>query len=142
MLTYFVKVMTPKFVERYNNNQKKSAIIITGNYGDMFQQLSSFYTMLLKQFINNLTRGLSFELEPMVDVLYYTPAFVHDDGSFRRLVFKMNPEDAASCCLRDLGIELQTSGRFTHSLYNIFTNGLYEIAFFYRRILWYSRKSG
>jgi len=113
MSHYFI----PKFQERFNGEQKRSAIVDIASMGAFGSNLYESVYVATKAFNRVLSVSQATEYGDMIDYLTVTPAFTATHLCPDLYMFTVTAESEAETIVNAIGYEKETIGHIKHKVY-------------------------
>lgn len=115
-MVYTAKVLLPQLAKRFDEKNKKSAVVITSSILATVPLSGVTCYCATKVFDTFMAEALSVELKEKIDVISYQPAGVATKmiGETKASCGTIMPSMAADTCFRDIGLRTMTRGAFRH----------------------------
>jgi len=132
---YTLKTLVNQLVSRFDNQGKKSGIIVTSSIMSHLVLAGNVAYCASKSYAACMAEGLAFELRGKVDVLSYEPSGVNTkmlheleekEKDLTHESVTITPERAAALCVRDLGKDVRSVASFRHE-FVLFMMNLFPI---------------
>jgi short-subunit dehydrogenase len=107
----------PKFLERFNKQGKRSAIMNISSMGAFGSNLYETVYVATKAFNKVLSNRNQMDYSEQIDFLTVTPAFTISGMCPDRYLFTIASEEAGKVYVDALGWELETHGHIKHKMF-------------------------